>query len=200
MKIIFPAAILLICLFGCAEKKNISVPLAPLQDTTIEVQAKFFPVTEFLEGQIALFDSMPVTPLHFIMQNDKTDSQWIKREELKSYLKTFITPEINDSNLTKYFNESKFNDRTIGAVTLMYLPKTILPDSIPLMMWNVYINPQKAKVVKIYIQKHVKEKNQDIIEQLTWQVDKYAEIVDIINTPANKSAVLKREKFLWDFN
>jgi len=200
MKRIFFAVIATVCLLACAEKKQAPVvPLAPTEDSSI-TDNKFFPVTEFLAGQISLFDSMPVTPIHFIMTEGKTDSEWIKREQLKTYLKAFLTPEINDSNLIKYFTESKFNDQTIDAITLTYLPKAAIPDSISLTMWDVYINPKKSKVTKIYIQKNIKENNQNITQQLTWQVDKYAEITNIINTPDGKSSVLKREKFIWNFD
>lgn len=199
MKSIFFAIITTFCLFSCTEKKGGLETDSQTEDTT-EAKPKFFPVTEFLAGQIALFDSMPVTPLHLTTINGKTDSEWIKREQLKTFLNPFVTHEINDSNLIKYFTESKFNDQTIDAATLSYLPKSTKPDSLSLSMWNVYINPKKGRVIKIYIQKNIKENNQNITQQLTWQVGKYAEITSIINTPDGKSSVLKREKFIWNFD
>ncbi len=41
--------------------------------------------------------------------------------------------------------------------------------SINLSSWNVYINPISGKVTKIYIVKNIKENNQSITQQLTWE-------------------------------
>ncbi|MEI9934194.1 MAG: hypothetical protein WDM71_04945 [Ferruginibacter sp.] len=93
-----------------------------------ELNTPFFPVTSFIKGQMLQFDSIPVTALHITITNGKEDSEWLKREQLKPFLQAFVKPEINETNLTKYFKESRFNDQTINAVTLTYDPISILPD------------------------------------------------------------------------
>ena len=44
-------------------------------------------------------------------------------------------------------------DQTINAVTFSYDPKTRLPDSIKLNHWDIYIDPQKNTVQRIYMVK-----------------------------------------------
>src|ERR1700739_3097967 len=92
----------------------------------------FFPVTSYIEGQMLSFDSIPESPLHITIIDNKNDSQWIKREALKSFLQPFIETKITEKNLLNYFKETQFNDQTIDAITLAYDPITSLPDSIDL--------------------------------------------------------------------
>jgi hypothetical protein len=179
---------------------NLAEPVVSTQPDSTEKNTTFFPVTSFIKGQMLQFDSMPVTPLRILTIKEKTDSDWLKREQLKPLLQAFIEPEIKDTNLNKFFKETKFNDQTINAITFTYDPITQLPDSIDLRTWNVYINPQTGNVIKIYLVKNIKENNQSITQQLTWETNKSAEITDILNKPDGSSEILSQEKFIWNFS
>src|ERR1700741_5274201 len=91
---------LLLCLFSCHSHTD-TTPAATPVATTPRTDTSFFPVTAYIRGQMLQFDSMPVTPLHIITIRDKSDSQWVKREQLKSFLTAFLEPEITETNLTK---------------------------------------------------------------------------------------------------
>ena len=160
----------------------------------------FFPVTSFIKGQIAQLIKLPVTPLHTITINKKTDSIWIKREQLAKMLVNFVSTEITETNLTAYFKETSFNDLSVNAVTLTYDLIKPLPDSIPLIHWDIYIDPENGKIQKIYLVKQYKNKIDIITEQLTWQTDKSATITTLINKNGNRTELQKVEKFIWDFN
>src|ERR1700740_132969 len=111
---------LFIMLSGCgnSNKNEAAQPdTQVLQDSTTNVKPTFFPVTAFLKGQMVLLDSAMVTPLKITTVKGKTDSEWIKMPQLKIELQTFLTPEINDSNMTRFFKETKFNDLTVNAIT-----------------------------------------------------------------------------------
>jgi len=181
---------------SCAEKKTAEQPIQNIDNTVIS----FFPVTSFLKGQMRQFDSITISPLHITTIDQKADSEWLKREQLKSLLQPFLTPEIAETNLIKYFKESKFNDQTLNAITFTYDPITTLPDSIHILTWNVYVNPLKGNVTKVYMVKHIIENGQNIIQQLTWQTDQYAEITDLLDKPDGNVEILKQEKFVWNFN
>jgi hypothetical protein len=194
----FLFAALLLCLFSCHNKSDI-VPSTVPAAAPARTDTSFFPVTAFLKGQMLQFDSMPVTPLHIITIRDKSDSQWIKREQLKSFLTAFLEPEITETNLTKYFTETKFNDQTINAITLTYDPIGPLPDSMSLKSWNVYIDPKTGNVTGIFIVKRTTANNQSITQQLTWESNTSAQIVNILNKPDGSGEILSQEKFIWNF-
>jgi hypothetical protein len=185
-------------LLSCTEKKTVEQSIQNVD--TINTVASFFPVTSFLKGQIRQLDSINITPIQIITTHEKVDSQSIKMQQLKDSLQTFLSPEITETNLLKYFKESKFNDQTLGAITFTYDPITTLPDSINISTWNVYVSPTTGNVTKIYIVKRLVENGQNIIQQLTWQTDRYAEINEILDKPDGSEEVLKQEKFIWNFN
>jgi hypothetical protein len=198
MKFFF-GVFIIVFFFSCVNKTTTEQP-SQYADTSINNKTSFFPVTSFLKGQMLQFDSILITPLYTITTKEKTDSEWLKRDQLKILLQPFLTPEINDSNLVQYFKETKFNDQTLNAITFTYDPITPLPDSINLLTWNVYIDPEKGNVTRIYLVKKIKENNKEIIKQLTWQTNKYAEIITILNEPDGKSELMKKERFTWNFD
>jgi hypothetical protein len=193
----FLFAVLVVCLFSCHSNPSATEPATVSPEDTIA--ANFFPVTSFIKGQMLAFDSLDVTPLHIISIRDKNDSQWIKKEQLKLLLAPFLKPEINNTNLAKYFKETKFNDQSINAITFTYDPIGTLPDSIPLQNWTVYVSPQTSTVTRIFMTKSLKENNQFITQQLTWESNTSALIVDILNKPDGSSEVLTQDKFIWSF-
>jgi hypothetical protein len=194
----FLFAAFLLCLFSCHTTPDAVSSAAPVAAPP-RTDTSFFPVTAFLKGQMLQFDSMPVTPLHIITIRDKSDSQWIKREQLRSFLTAFLEPEITETNLTKYFTETRFNDQTVNAITLSYDPIGTLPDSMSLKSWTVYIDPKTGNVTGIYIVKRAAANNQSITQQLTWESNTSAQIVNILNKPDGSSEVLSQEKFVWNF-
>jgi hypothetical protein len=160
----------------------------------------FFPVTSFIRGQIITLDSLPITPLKITTIKGKIDSVWLPKNELAKIFQPFISPVINETNLTTYFTETKFNDQTLYAVTFTYDQLNVLPDSITLRHWDVYIHPETGKVIKVYIVKELKENSKRYTQQLTWQTDKTAKISTILNNPDGVSELVKEEVIIWDFS
>jgi len=154
-----------------------------------------FPVTDFLKGQLRMIDSMGVTPLKVVSVNGKTDSVWLKREDIRKNATPFLVPLIDSATMFSLFAEKSFLDQTINAYTFSYDPKKKLPDSINLTHWDVYMNPQTNSIARIYI---VKE-NADTTSQLTWLVNKWYSIRTIIQHP-NGQPQIKEEKMIWDFD
>ena len=198
----FFAAIIILFAIGCSNATNDkTLPAASPATAASEVKKdSFFPVTSFIKGQLKTLDSIPITPLRTIKINDKTDSVWVKKADLANLLAGFISPEIRETNLVKYFKETSFNDQTLNAITFTYDPLETLPDSILLRHWDVYIDPQTGKISKVYMVKQLKEKEGNITQQLTWKTDKWAMIVSILNKPDGTTQLLKEDKIIWDFN
>jgi hypothetical protein len=202
MKKIFFSAIIIVVLKGCASNDTAATSLPSQQDSVVANDIKkdsFFPVTSFIKGQMILLDSLPVTPLHTVTINHKTDSVWLKKAELIRLLADFISPEIKETNLINYFKETSFNDLTLNSVTMTYDPVTVLPDSLSLRHWDVYINPESGNVEKVYIVRQLKKREGLITQQLTWKTNKWAQITTLLNKPNDSTQLLKEEKFIWNF-
>jgi len=158
----------------------------------------FFPVSSFLKGQMNLLDSMQVTFLQINTYGNKSDSVWLSREKVRPLLQPFIADEISNENLVSFFKESKFNDQSTDAITFTYVPKTVLPDSISLRRWDVYVNPETGSVKRIYILKQLNTDNQVYTQQLTWQTDKWVKIINILEKPDGSSEIQKEMQILLD--
>lgn len=169
----------------------------PGKDTA---KISFFPVSDFLRGQAAEFDSLQTSVLHTITSNGKTDSIWEKRENIRALLHPFFAEEINENNLTAVFKPTKFLDQTVNAVTFTYDPIQQLPDSVSLRHWDLYINPETGKVNKIYMLRAITENGKNYIQQLTWQTDKWAKIVVLPANQADSALGIKEEKIIWRFD
>ena len=183
------------CLYACNNKSQQAEQAAIIIDSTVA----FFPVTSFLKGQLIALDSLPITVLRIVTIKGKSDSFWIKKENVQPLLEDFFTQEINTTNLTAFFKESKFNDEGVDAITYTYEPKAALPDSILLKHWDVYVKLQTGKVKRVYMVKQVKQEAEIFTLQLTWVTDKWAKIVTILNKSAGESELIKEEQFVWGF-
>jgi hypothetical protein len=115
-------------------------------------------------------------------------------------LQPFISQEITEDNLTSLFKQTKFNDQTVEAITFTYDPIASLPDSITIKHWDVYVHPETGKVKKVYLLKQLIKNEKKYTQQLTWQTDKWAKIVTILNKADGSSEIESETKWIWDFN
>lgn len=189
--------IIAVCLFilnGCFNNSNKMNAIE--KKTTVD---SFFPVTSYLKGQIIILDSLPITPLQITTIKGKSDSVWIKKNDLKKLLAPFLSAIINETNLVTFFTETKFNDQTLNAITFTYDPSRIIPDSISLRHWDIYINPETGIVEKVYIVKNSKEDKNNFTQQLTWKSNEMAKITTILNKEDGNQELLKEVVYTWKF-
>lgn len=173
----------------------------PQKVTTDSTEANsFFPVTQFILGELAQVDSLPITPLQITMVDGKEDSVWMKTKDVRIFAQPFLHPKIDTSNLKGLFAQKSFLDQTINAFTFSYDPLSTLPDTMQLKRWDVYIDPQKSKVKRIYMIKEIIEKNTATKQtlQLTWMAGHWCKITTI--TEENNHPKIKEEKMIWNFN
>lgn len=187
-------AALFIFLNACnnnAEKK-----VAQTNTDTVQERLSFFPVTAYINGQIYEIRQKGLTPKKYTTINNHTDSALIKFDKLDEMLAAYVHPEIDSVNLVSFFTETKFLDKSIDAFTFTYDPKPKIPDSIPLMHWDVYIEAETGKVKRVYLIKKI-EGNKT--QQLTWQSNQWCKTTTIINNPDGTSVIEKEEKISWDY-
>ena len=178
---------------GCDQKK-----VTQQEQKTTENKNNFFPVTQYLLGQLKELDSLPVTPLKITSINSKTDSVWLKKSEIRSFVQPFLNPVIDSISWSKYFIEKSFLDQTINAFTFSYDPIKQLPDSIELKRWDIYVDPGTGKVKRLYIVKQLNTPPQQTI-QLTWKQGYFCKITTITEKPG-ASPQIKEEQLIWNFN
>ena len=178
----------------CACGNN--TPEAKTAVSKVEEKPSFFPVTSYLKGQLYDIKAKGVTPIKYTTINNRTDSVMIKLDSLNILCKEFLQPEIDSTNLINVFTEAKFLDQTVDAFTFTYDAKKNIPDSVQLIHWDVYVEPETSKVRRVYI---TKKGDSNKILQLTWQSNQWFKIVTIISNKDGTSTVEKEEKISWDY-
>jgi len=187
---LFTAAVILFS--ACNNNSEKPVPQASL---VVEEKPSFIPVTAYIKGQIRDITERGITPMKFTTINNHTDSALVKFNELGSFLKNFLEPEVDSVNMVPFFTENKFLDQTINAFTFTYNPKVKLPDSISITHWDVYIDPESSKIKRVYM---TKKSGANKTLQLTWEHNQSSKITTISNNPDGSSTIEKEEKIFWD--
>ena len=182
---------------GCSQQQS-QTPQQAAKDSA--ENNSFFPVTQFILGELAQIDSLPTTPLKITTVDGKEDSVWMKNKDVRIFAQPFLSPKIDTSNLKELFAQKSFLDQTINAFTFSYDPVSTLPDTLQLKRWDVYIDPQKSKVKRIYMVKEITEKNTATKQtiQLTWMAGYWCKITTI--TEENNQPKIKEKKMIWNFN
>jgi hypothetical protein len=193
MKIIISILVSSFFLFSCTDSGKPAGHSAE-KDTT--EKQHFFPVTAYLKGEVFNIKKAGVNPLKYTTVNEHTDSVWLKIEELDAAVQEFLRPVIDSVNLITLFTEKSFMDQSINAVTLTYDPTGILPDSMKLKHWDVYIDPKSGNVKRIYM---IKETDKEKTLQLTWVSNQWCKITHIVTDDKGIMKIEKEEKLIWDF-
>lgn len=197
MKIFFLLSTCIAVLLSCTNSSNSKAQKDEKEDDSLRAKAEsFFPVTSYIKGELNEFRKDGINPIKHTTIKGHIDSVWLKIEEVEGAVKEFLSPEIDSLNLVFFFSEKSFLDQSIGSVTFTYDPDIVLPDTMTLKHWDVYIDPESGKVKRIYMVKEI-SKNKTL--QLTWQSRKWCKITSIVTDQNGVSTVEKEEKITWDF-
>lgn len=190
MKNLYVLLLFIISVFSCTSVSEKMQNEKPTEKDTLS----FFPVTNYIKGQIAEIKNSKIDAYKVYKSTEKTDSGWLKNDELDSAFKEFTSPFIDTSNLIELYEESKFADQTLNTYTFTYAPKAAIPDSISLVRWDVYINQENNVVKRIFIVKKISG-NKEL--QLTWQADKWCKTVCIVTNNEGKQFVEYEQTLKW---
>jgi len=182
-----------ICSMACRENTE---PKTIVSGMEADTAVNFFPVTEYVLGQIKILKSTPINPLKITSVGNTIDSVWLKREEIEQEMQLFLTPEIDSTNLMPYYNQSRFLDQTLNRVTLSYDLQAQPQSNYPWKRWDVYINPKTGEVTLLYM---VKQPDPDNEVQLSWQAGRYCQMLYLNRAPGDKMEVVKKTVIQWDF-
>ncbi|HEX4374101.1 MAG TPA: hypothetical protein VHZ50_12425, partial [Puia sp.] len=142
----------------------------------------YFPVVDFLKGQIHYADSLPVAILKVVTENNKPDSSYIKREEFDKLAQDFILPDLQQDLFEKNFKESSFIDQTTQSATFNY---TSNDNKLSLQRVDVLATPDElsSKVKSIFLQQTLNKNDTIIVKKLYWQTNKHFQIATSVQAP-----------------
>ncbi|HCF63686.1 MAG TPA: hypothetical protein DEU93_05570 [Chitinophagaceae bacterium] len=185
-------------LFSCTGKDKVSAPVVstPVAEPSVDTAENYFPVTNYIKGQIAEIRERGLNPLMIVLQNGRSDSSWLRVEDFEKQFAPYLTPVIDTANFKSLFKETKFEDQSLDTYTWSYEPYNTLPDTFTLKRWDVYVNPATSKVVRVY---WMKETAKNAQEQLMWNSGSSCKMVQLHEQ--NGNIVVDKEIIIkWDFN
>lgn len=187
----------LIFLLSCGAKKEKEATNNQLVSSAAATRdvGSFFPVTDYLSGQIMLIKKGSINPIFYTKTGERTDSCWIRMEEIDSVLQDFMQPRIDSLQLAPYFKESKFEDASLQLITLSYDAGSNLPKEVPWSHWDIYIDPETGEVKRIYMVKYLPENR---MQQLHFNAGECWKITNMIT--GKSTQVVNEKKLLLKYD
>jgi hypothetical protein len=188
--------ILLLCATACHQK----TPAAPAAETGGQpadtVSKEFFPVADYIQGEIRYVDSTPLAILKFNMQDGKTDSSFIRQGEFNRLAQEFLPPDLATDNFEKNYSEKSFLDETTGSYVFTYSPKN---NGLALQRVDVLIAAGKKldNIKSIYLEKSFSSGDTLVTKKMFWKARKSFLIVTTLRVPP-KLAVVGQLRVVWD--
>ena len=181
--------LIFVCLISSCLQNNSEKSTAP----ETEINASFFPVGNYLLGDVASIKQSGISPKYVHIKNGNSDSTFLQLQQIDSCLSDFLKPMIDSVSLNSMVKETKFYDESIESFTLSYDVQKEYFEKTSWRKWDVYINPETQKVDRLFL---VKNNSDSTIAQLTWIPKSFAKIVIINN---QNSSVVEEKTFIWNY-
>jgi hypothetical protein len=195
-RFIYPA--LLVLLAGsCHPKGNTEAPENRKDSTDTAVQKNYFPVADYIKGEITEVDSLPVGIMQYTTTGRRTDSAYVKATAFHALAAEFLPPELLDTALFhKEYSESSFLDQSTNSFTFTYSTKN---GQLALQRVDILASPVQGsnKVKSIYMEERINRQDTLVIKKLFWTSRKQFEIFTTVQPP-HQTATLRQLKVVWD--
>ncbi len=161
-------------LFACAQKTEpAAVDSEKAEKETVE---QFFPLADYLEGEIAYVDSLPAGIRQYFSTTDGEDSGWMDRDRFHQLAAEFLPPETKEKNFENLFEENSFFDKSSGTSTFFYSARS---DSSILRRVDVITAPGDIydEVKSIYLEKRYRTGDTNIVKRMIWKPKRNFQII-----------------------
>ncbi|MEO5997908.1 MAG: hypothetical protein ABIN89_14275 [Chitinophagaceae bacterium] len=178
------------CLIAC-NNNNSKQPLVE------EATHDFFPVNNFLKGQVHEVDSLKPPVYKYSTINNKTDTILLTPDEFNSLAEEFMKPDMNDPSIKRFYKETSFADQSIPNITFTY---STLNKDLTLQRMDVIIHPDPIlddQVQSVYLEKITKSNDILIVKKLYWKTSKNFQIISS-RQAGDHPAIISQIKVVWN--
>lgn len=192
MFFILAAAILAACQSGPSPDNS---PNGASAGETESAKA-YFPVLDFLKGEISMVDSLPVGILKYVTIGEKTDSQYIKPEAFHELANEFLAPELQRARFENEFTETSFYDKSVHSSTFLYTAKS---DDLPLRRVDILSESGGAydKIKSVYMEKLMARGDTAITRKMYWKPQRHFQI-NTLSSVGGAAPDVVLIKVAWD--
>ena len=192
MKLIILTVLLTTVIVSCGS--NDAGNPAALTTTEDSSEKVYFPVQEFLRGEISYVDSLPVGIMKYTTTGKHMDSGYIQPPEFRALAYEFLSPDLEEELFRENFDETSFYDQGTRYSTFNYTPKT---GNTEISRVDVIAAPglQYDKVNSIYIEKKGSGEPGEL-RKLYWKAGRHFQIIREDST--GTQTVIKVVWNYWD--
>ena len=190
MRILIVVIVSGLLLAGCGSHQTVQEKKEP------EPPKSYFPVQDYIKGEIKLIDSLPVGIMKKFSSGNKKDTGFIDRNVFHQLASEFASDQLSKSALEKQYAETAFKDETTGYFTMTYLPTS---DSAPLRRVDVTVKQGATsdKLNSIYVEKEYLLNDTAVTEKLYWKANTSFRITKE-KTFKNQNPVIEQLLVIWD--
>lgn len=173
MRFIFLVSIILFLVSGCIDtyQKEYNTPDKP-----------YFPLTDFFESEMHEVKRVPYFMYYIQLDHTgKRDSVVINHQQFDSLANLFISKEINQESLQKYYQESVFHDLSTSSYTINYTP---IDEDADIRSVNVLLHEETNEVKRVFIRLNRQmSEGARLTQQMSWKKGKSFQISKFIRYP-----------------
>lgn len=160
-----------------------------------EVKA-YFPVLDFLKGEISMVDSLPVGIMEYVTIGEKTDSQYIKPAAFHELANEFLAPELQRARFENEFTETSFFDKGTLSATFLYAAKN---EDLPLRRVDILSESGGAydKIKSVYMEKIITRGDTAIIKKMYWKPQRHF-LINTLSSIGGAAPEVVLIKVAWD--
>ena len=186
------AAFAISILCACGDDTQPGQPPAANSDTTT-AQRQYFPVFDFLKSEIAAVDSLPAGIMLYHTIGERKDSGYIKLPAFHALVDEFV--KMDDETLRTHFKESSFLDKSTGAATFFYSPRSTQN------IQRIDVVTEKTdtydKVKSLYIEKTEANNDSTIIKKIHWTPGKNFQLIRQVSKESGEPG-MEIIRVVWD--
>ena len=191
---IFPAlAVILGMIIGC--KDNEQPPVNQNVPDSTKTNKAYFPVLDFLKGEIMMVDSLSAGIQKYIVKDSKSDSSYIPLEEFKRIAKEFLPEDLNSEAFEKNYKETAFFDQTTHLYTFTYSTDN---KDLDVQRVDVLVNNGEGfdKVKSVYIEKYIISADTSTVKKMYWKAGRSL-LINSETIRASGNPELQQLKVVW---
>ncbi len=151
-----------------------------------------------IKGQVNHLDTSLYQIMKYEMQDGKTDTAYLKREEVREWAASFLSlPDISKNNYSENYTEERLLDAEQNSLSITSTAKNEKMEIQKQIIIVPLDDMATGTVHSIYIDRLVQVKDSSIEQKLFWQIDKYFQIGNIIQVGSHPEK-MKMLKVTWE--
>ncbi len=185
----------LVLAVSCADDIDSSGSTATLPEDANNPK-QFFPVLDYLRGEVKMVDSFATAIRQYVTVNGKTDSGFISPAQFREVMEEYLSADLSKENFEKYYSESSFFDQGTQTSTFTYSTKN---DELEFHRIDVLVQGTESydKVSSIYLEKFAANDDSSVVKKILLR-NGISVMINSEVTKGNAPPVVKQEKFVWN--